>query len=296
MVTSSIGQEKTKAIEAGADDFIPKPFNHDELLTRVRSLLRIKRYHDTIKAQAAELAELNRTLEERVGAQVAELERLGRLRRFLSPQLADAVVSSGDETILRSHRRQVAMFFADLRGWSSFVDAVEPEELMRVLSEFHGVIGRLVKRFEATVGFLEGDGVQLFFNDPIEIPDAALRAVRIGCALREEMAELTPLWSKRGYDLDFGAGIALGYATCGEVGFEGRSDYAAIGAVTNLASRLADEATGGQILIAQRLYAEVENDVDVESVGEFTLKGFPRPVQAFNVLAVHEPAPELSQV
>jgi len=296
MVTSSIGQEKTKAIEAGADDFIPKPFNHNELLIRVRSLLRIKRYHDTIKAQAAELAELNRTLEERVGAQVAELERLGRLRRFLSPQLADAVVSSGDETILRSHRRQVAMFFADLRGWSSFVDAVEPEELMRVLSEFHGVIGRLVKRFEATVGFLEGDGVQLFFNDPIEIPDAALRAVRIGCALREEMAELTPLWSKRGYDLDFGAGIALGYATCGEVGFEGRSDYAAIGAVTNLASRLADEATGGQILIAQRLYAEVENDVDVESVGEFTLKGFPRPVQAFNVLAVHEPAPELSQV
>jgi adenylate cyclase len=296
MVTSSIGQEKTKAIEAGADDFIPKPFNHNELLTRVRSLLRIKRYHDTIKAQAAELAELNRTLEERVRAQVAELERLGRLRRFLSPQLADAVVSSGDETILRSHRRQVAMFFADLRGWSSFVDAVEPEELMRVLSEFHGVIGRLVKRFEATVGFLEGDGVQLFFNDPIEIPDAALRAVRIGCALREEMAELTPLWSKRGYDLDFGAGIALGYATCGEVGFEGRSDYAAIGAVTNLASRLADEATGGQILIAQRLYAEVENDVDVESVGEFTLKGFPRPVQAFNVLAVHEPAPELTQV
>ena len=296
MVTSSIGQEKTKAIEAGADDFIPKPFNHNELLTRVRSLLRIKRYHDTIKAQAAELAELNRTLEERVRAQVLELERLGRLRRFLSPQLADAVVSSGDETILRSHRRQVAMFFADLRGWSSFVDAVEPEELMRVLSEFHGVIGRLVKRFEATVGFLEGDGVQLFFNDPIEIPDAALRAVRIGCALREEMAELTPLWSKRGYDLDFGAGIALGYATCGEVGFEGRSDYAAIGAVTNLASRLADEATGGQILIAQRLYAEVENDVDVESVGEFTLKGFPRPVQAFNVLAVHEPAPELTQV
>ena len=184
MVTSSIGQEKTKAIEAGADDFIPKPFNHDELLTRVRSLLRIKRYHDTIKAQAAELAELNRTLEERVQAQVGELERLRRLRRFLSPQLADAIVSSGDETILRSHRRQVAMFFADLRGWTSFVDAVEPEELMRVLGEFHGAIGRLVKRFEATVGFLEGDGVQLFFNDPIEIPDAALRAVRMGCALR----------------------------------------------------------------------------------------------------------------
>jgi adenylate cyclase len=286
MVTSSIGQEKTKAIEAGADDFIPKPFNHDELLTRVRSLLRIKRYHDTIKAQAAELAELNRTLEQRVQAQVGELERLGRMRRFLSPQLADALATSGDETILRSHRREVAMFFADLRGWSSFVDAVEPEELMRVLGEFHAVIGRLVKRFEATVGFLEGDGVQLFFNDPIEIPDAPLRAVKLGCALREEMAELTAQWCKRGHDLDFGAGVALGYATCGEVGFESRSDYAAIGAVTNLASRLADEATGGQILITQRLYAEIENEVDVEPAGEFVLKGFQRPVAAFNVLTV----------
>ena len=283
MVTSSVGPEKTKAIEAGADDFIPKPFNHDELLTRVRSLLRIKRYHDTIK-------ELNRTLEERVEAQVEELERFRKLQRFLSPQLADAIVSSGDESVLRSHRRELAMFFADLRGWTSFADAAEPEELMRVLREFHDVIGRLVNRFDATVGFLEGDGVQLFFNDPIEIPDYALQAVRLGCTLREEMAELLPRWRKRGYDLDFGAGIALGYATCGEVGFEGRSDYAAIGAVTNLASRLADEATGGQILIAQRLYAEVEDDVEVEPVGEFTLKGFQKPITAFNVLSVREPA------
>jgi CheY-like chemotaxis protein len=296
MVTSSSGAEKTKAIAAGADDFIPKPLNHEELLTRVRSLLRIKRYHDTIKAQAADLLELNRTLEERVRTQVEELERLQRLRRFLSPQLADAIVLSGDESILSSHRRQVAMFFADLRGWTGFVDAVEPEELMRVLGEFHGAIGRLVKRFDATVGFLEGDGVQLFFNDPVEIPDAPLRAVRLGCALRGEMAELTPRWQKRGYDLDFGAGIAFGYATCGEVGFEGRSDYAAIGTVTNLAARLADEATSGQILIAQRLYAEVEDDVDVEPVGEFTLKGFRRPVAAFDVLGVREAAARLEQV
>jgi adenylate cyclase len=294
MLTASEGSEKTRAIEAGADDFIPKPFNQHELLTRIRSLLRIKRFHDTITAQAAELLELNRTLEDRVEMQMDELERLQRLRRFLSPQLAEAIVSSGDESILRSHRRQVAMLFADLRGWTRFVDAVEPEELMRVLSEFHGAIGELVRRFDATVGFIEGDGVQLFFNDPIEVPDAALRSVRLGCALREEMAELTLSWRKRGYELGFGAGIALGYATCGQVGFEGRFDYAAIGAVTNLASRLADEAADGQILIAQRLYAEVEDDVEVESVGEFTLKGFERPVTAFNVVALREPVPALT--
>jgi DNA-binding response OmpR family regulator len=294
MLTASERSEKTKGIEAGADDFIPKPFDHDELLTRIRSLLRIKRYHDTIKEQAAKLLELNRTLEERVQTQLRELERLQRLRRFLSPQLVDAIVSSGDESVLRSHRRQVAMLFADLRGWTSFVDAVEPEELMRVLGEFHGTIGGLVRRFDATVGFIEGDGVQLFFNDPIEIPDAPLRAVRLGCALREEMVELTALWRKRGYALDFGAGIALGYATCGEVGFEGRSDYAAIGVVTNLASRLADEATGGQILITQRLHAEIEDEIEVEPVGEFTLKGFRQPVAAFDVVAVREPVPELA--
>jgi len=296
MVTSSLGPEKTRAIEAGADDFIPKPFNQTELLTRVRSLMRIKRYHDANKAQATELLELNRTLEERVQRQVEELERLRQLRRFLSPQLADAIVSSGEESVLRSHRRQVAMLFADIRGWTGFVDAVEPEELMRVLGEFHKTIGGLVRRFDATVGFLEGDGVQLFFNDPFEVPDAALRAVRLGCALREEMAELTPQWRRRGYDLGCGVGIALGYATCGEVGFEGRSDYAAIGTVTNLASRLADEAAAGQILIAQRLYAEVEDAVEVEPVGEFNLRGFQRPVVAFNVIAIREPAGDLSQM
>jgi adenylate cyclase len=296
MVTSSIGREKVKAIEAGADDFIPKPFNNHELLTRVRSLLRIKRYHDTIKAQAAELQGLNRTLEERVQRQVEELERLRQLRRFLSPQLADSIVSSGDDSVLRSHRRQVAMLFADLRGWTSFVDAVEPEELMRVLGEFHAKIGGLVRQFDATVGFLEGDGVQLFFNDPIEVPDAALRAVRLACALREEMAKLTPQWHKLGYDLGCGTGIALGYATCGEVGFEGRSDYAAIGAVTNLASRLADEAAAGQILIEQRLYAEVEDAVEVQPVGEFKLRGFRRPIVAFDVIAVGEPAADPSRL
>ncbi len=286
MVTSSIGPEKTRAIEAGADDFIPKPFNHDELLTRVKSLLRIKRYHDTIKAQAAEVRELNRTLEERVRNQVEELERLGQLRRFLSPQLSDAIVSSGDDSVLRSHRRQVAVLFCDLRGYTGFADSVEPEELLRVLGEFHEAIGRLVQRFEATVGFLAGDGVEVFFNDPIEIPDPALRAVRMALALRDEMADLTPRWAKRGYALDFGVGIALGYATCGEIGFEGRSDYAAIGSVTNLASRLCDEAVQGQVLISQRTLADVDDEVATEAAGEFALKGFAKPVPAFNVVSL----------
>ncbi len=277
MLTAELGAEKTRGLEAGADDFIAKPFDPDELFARVQSLLRIKRYHD-------ELAELNRTLEDRVQSQVAELERMRRLERFLSPQLAESIVNSGDESILRSHRREVAMLFADLRGWTNFVDAVEPEELMRVLGEFHATIGRLVSRFDATVGFLEGDGVQLFFNDPIPIPDAPLRAVRLACALRDELDQLTPIWRKRGHDLGLGIGVALGYATCGQVGFEARSDYAAIGSVTNLASRLADAARAGQILISQRLYAEIEGEFRVEAMGELSLAGFQRPVSAYNVV------------
>ena len=284
MVTSSGDQEKLTALEAGADDFIAKPFNKAELLARVRSALRAKAYHDTIQRQAVELASLNETLAARVEEQVDEIQRLARLRRFLSPQLADLVVSSGDGDVLRSHRRNVAVLFCDLRGFTPFAETTEPEEVMAVLRQFHSVLGELIHRAEATVGYFAGDGVMVFFNDPLPCDEPALRAVRMALALRDEMAELTEAWHKRGHALDFGVGITYGYATLGEIGFAGRVDYGAIGTVVNLASRLCDEARAGQVLISQPAYGEVEGTVAAERLPELTLKGFSRPVPAYNVL------------
>ena len=218
MITASTS-EKMESIHAGADDPIAKPFDQDELLARVRSLLRIKRYHDTITSQASELTELNRTLEERVQTQVVELERVRKLRRFLSPQLVDAIVSSGDDAILRSHRRKVAMFFADLRGWTSFVDSVEPEELMQVL----GSSTRSVVSYNASTrrwGSSRATGSSSSSTTPTRSRCAASSGAA-GCAARGD-GGADPGWRKRGYELGLGAGIALGHATCGEVGFEGR--------------------------------------------------------------------------
>jgi adenylate cyclase len=282
MITSSDTEVRVKAIEAEADDFIPKPFNQQELLGRVRSLVRIKQYHDTIETQAAELSDLNKTLEARVAEQVEELETLGRLRRFLSPQLADIVISSG-ESMLESHRREIAVLFADLRGWTAFSVTTEPEEVMGVIRVFHKAMGELIHRFEATVGWFAGDGLMVWFNDPIPCPDPAARAVRMAVAMREVMTELTSKWQKRGHQLDFSVGIALGYATLGQIGFDGRYDYGAVGSVMNLASRLCDEAQSGQILVNQRVFAEVEDLVEAEPVGELTLKGFANSMPAFSV-------------
>jgi adenylate cyclase len=285
MITSSDTEVRVDAIEVGADDFITKPFNQQELLARVRSLVRIKQYHDTIQSQSAELADWNRSLEARVDEQVEELEKMSRLRRFLSPTLAEVILSEG-ESILESHRREIAVMFGDLRGWTSFSAMTEPEEVMAVIRDFHETMGNLIVQSEATVGWFAGDGLMVWFNDPIPCPDPAARAVRLAVAMRTAMAELSAKWLKRGHELDFSVGIALGYATLGRIGFDGRYDYGAVGSVLNLASRLCDEAEPSQILVSKRVLAEVEDLVEAEPAGELTLKGFVKPVSAFSVVAV----------
>ncbi len=292
MVTAKTESKDIVAgLEAGADEYLTKPVDQAALVARVKSMLRIKALHDTVQqqagrleAQAAELKEWNRTLEQRVAEQLAELERAGRLKRFFSPQLAELIVSSGGEKLLESHRREITVVFCDLRGFTAFSEAAEPEEVMGVLREYHDTMGSLIFKFEGTLERFAGDGMMVFFNDPLPCPDPAARAVRMAVAMRQHAAELTETWRKRGHQLDFGVGIAMGYATLGKIGFEGRFDYGAIGTVTNLAARLSDEARASQILVSQRVHAAVEDLVEAEPLGELTLKGFRRPVTAYNVL------------
>jgi class 3 adenylate cyclase len=278
-----------RCIQLGAEDYLGKPFDPVLLQARIGACLEKKRLHDQEARHRRELAELNRTLEARVAEQVAQLERLGRLKRFFSPQLAEAIVAGGADDPLRTHRREVTVVFADLRGFTAFSETAEPEELMGVLREYHTVMGRLIVEHEGTLERFAGDGMMVFFNDPVEVPNPAERALRMALAMRDAVGELAARWLKRGWDLPLGVGIAQGFATIGAIGFEGRLDYGAIGTVTNLAARLCSEAGGGQILISARVAAEVEALIDAESLGPITFKGLARPVPVWSVRGLVPP-------
>ena len=286
MITASGEQEKISSIEAGADDFVNKPFNHRELVARVASLARVKRYHDTINRQAEELRRWNAELESRVEAQVKDLQRINRLRRFLSPQLVDLVIDSGGEDLLASHRREIVVVFCDLRGFTSFAESSEPEEVMGVLQEYHKALGTLIFAYGGTLERFTGDGLMVFFNDPLPTEDAPQRAFRMAVAMRDAVRVLAAAWTRRGHDLSLGVGIAQGFATLGRIGYEGRFDYAAIGSVTNLASRLCDEAAPWQILVTERVFAAAGPVAVGEDTGTRDLRGFSRRVHAYDIKGI----------
>jgi adenylate cyclase len=277
LLTAKATQEdKVRGLDAGADDYVIKPFDSFELLARVRAMMRIKQMHDT-------LDEWNRSLTEKVKQQVDELQRVNRLKRYLSPQIAETILGE-DENLFKSHRREITVVFLDLRGFTSFSDSAEPEEVMEVLRGYHAAMGKLIFDFDGTLERFAGDGIMIFFNDPIPCTDHTDKAVRMALAMQSKVEELRTEWLKRGYELDLGIGMAAGYATLGNIGFEGRMDYGAIGNVTNLAARLCSEAKARQILTNQRTLSKIENLVDYEPLEELQLKGVSRPVAAFNIV------------
>lgn len=268
--------DRVAGLEAGGDDYLTKPVDHGALIVRVRAMLRIKALHDEVHT-------LNKGLEEKVNAQVDELQRVSRLRGFLAPQLAHAIVSAGDEKILENHRREVVAMFCDLRGFTAFSETAEPEDIMAVLNQYHGAVGPLIRKYEGTLDRFTGDGMMVFFNDPLPCEDAPQRAARLALEMRDAVAALMPGWSRRGHRLGLGIGMAQGYATLGRIGFEDRFDYTAIGAVINLAARLCSEAADGQVLVSGRLAAEIEELADMEHFGEREIRGMARPVAVANL-------------
>lgn len=266
-------------LDAGGDDYLTKPIDHGALVARVRAMLRIKALHD-------QLADLNQGLETKVAEQVGELERVNRLRRFMAPQLAQAIVSAGDEKVLENHRREIVAMFCDLRGFTSFSETAEPEDIMALLAEYHGAIGPLIRKYEGTLDRFTGDGMLVFFNDPLPCPDPPQRAARLAIEMRDAVSALNVQWMRRGHRLGFGIGMAQGYATLGRIGFEDRFDYTAIGAVVNLAARLCAEAADKQILISGRLATGVTDLATIENLGEREMRGMARPVAVSNILGL----------
>ena len=276
-------------LEAGADEYLTKPIDQMALVARVKSVLRMKALHDQVAAQATELADLNKGLEQRVAEQLGEIERMSRLRRFLPPQVADLIVASGSEKDLESHRREITALFCDLRGFTGFSESSDPEDVMTLLRQYHEAIGGIIHKHGGTLERYAGDGVMVIFNDPVQVPNSALSAVQMALEMRAALGALMGKWRRLGHEIGFGIGIAHGYATLGTIGFEGRFDYAAIGTVSNVASRLCDEANSGQILIAPRVLMAIEDIATVEPAGEFELKGLRRPMPVYNVVGLAAP-------
>lgn len=284
VTAKSDNRDVVEGLDAGGDDYLTKPFEHSALLARVRSMLRQKALHDTVQEQAERLASWSRTLEEKVAAQVSEIARVNRLRRFLPEQVASLIVAStGDGDPLKSHRREVTVVFCDLRGFTAFAEIAEPEEVMAVLGQYHAALGAIIARHEGTLERFIGDGLLVVFNDPLPCVDHTERAVRMAIAMRDAIGELSERWRREGHSLGFGIGIARGHATIGEIGFDRRSDYAVIGSVPNLAARLCDEAKAGQILASQRAFLPIENRVEAHPLGELSLRGFHRPMAAYEI-------------
>ena len=265
-------------IKLGAEDYLPKPFDPVLLHARVGACVEKKRMTD-------ELRDLNAHLAERVEEKVREVERLNMLRRFVTPQLAEAIASGG-EAILASHRREITVLFCDLRGFTAFSETAEPEEVMDVLREFHHAVGPMIFEHHGTIAQFTGDGMLVFFNDPVPLDEPAWNAVRLAIAMRDRTAELSQQWRRRGHELTLGIGISVGFATCGEIGFEGRTEYTAIGTVVNLAARVCAIAPGGQILVTHRVHAAVEDRVKSNDLGLTEFKGLTRPVLIFEVAAL----------
>ncbi len=283
-------EDETRGLALGAVDYVTKPISAPIVKARVETHLALyeqaREMEDMIaklKAQAGELAEWNRTLEQRVAEGVSQLDRLGRLKRFFSPSVVELLLSGSAEDPLKSHRREIAAVFLDLRGFTTFTETSAPEDVMGVIGEYHEAMGELVMVHGGTVERFAGDGIMIFFNDPVQVDNPTGKAVKMAIAMQERFATLAQGWQKRGYEIAMGIGVAQGYATIGAIGFEGRRDYGAIGTVTNLAARLCGEAGGGQILISQRVQGLVADFAKTDPIGELSLKGFHRPVMAYSV-------------